>query len=197
MALGRNPAQSRLVAWVRWLDKVLSRGFIFKGSQVLAVLAGVCVLLLAAITFVEVVGRNSPFAGACLAYNFESAEFLMAMVSVMALGYCWHAGGHIRMGLIRDNCGPRARAFIDAASSLFGIVFAAAVVWAVWGMSAQNQEFNAKTNDLQLPFAPMQITFTIVMAHFGLVLFRSWLGSTLTVFGLVAEKSETTANVPL
>ena len=54
----------RLPGWLRQLDRAISRGFLFRGSQIMAVCGGVFIVMMAAVTFVSVVGRRSPWAGA-------------------------------------------------------------------------------------------------------------------------------------
>lgn len=184
MVFGRSSGYlSRLAGWVRQYDRAISGGFLFRGSQILFVVAGAAVVLLMVITFVGVVFRRSPLAGPWLQGGFEISELLMAMIAVLAIAYTWYIGGHIRIGLFRDRRTPRNKAVLDAVASFWGVVWVAAIVWSVWQVSMSSLTsgmgtgvLGIGTGILGIPIAPFQIIFSIVMAHFFLVLLRSWLG---------------------
>ena len=146
---------------------------LFRGSQVLAWLGGAIVFLLTGITFVTVVGRHSTFAGPWLTGGYELSELLMALLAISAWAYCWYKDGHIRIQLIRDHFGTRGKAIIDVISCLFGLVFIFFASWAMIAVSKMSLNWNVGTPLVDVPLAPFQITFTVFLIHFALVLLGS------------------------
>ena len=162
--------------WVRRCDRVISGRLLFKGSQILATVVAVSILLLMVITFIGVIGRHSPWAGAWLTGGNEISGLLMGEVAVFAAAYCWYIGGHLRIGLLRDRCSPRIKAGLDAVCSFIFLAWTAAIVWGMVGMSMTNVTEGVGTVLVGIPIGPFQIVFLLVMAHFALVLLRSFLG---------------------
>ena len=158
------------------LNRAIYGGFLFRGSQGIAVVAAVIIILLVVVTCVNVGGRYSPWAGPWLMSVIDVSELLMAMVSVSAVAYCWYVGGHLRIGLLRDHASPKIKAVLDTVAASMFLIWIAAIVYSVGGLAIGSLAYSAGTITVGIPLAPFQIFFTIVMAHFILVLLRSCIG---------------------
>jgi TRAP-type C4-dicarboxylate transport system permease small subunit len=177
----KSPAKKRSV-----IDSTLKL-FLLGGSQLLAGVGGVLLFLLILVTFVSVVGRRSPVAGAWLTGGYEITELLMALLSVLATAWCWYQSGHIRIGLFRDNRSPRVRAILDAISSFLGMILLIAVTWSVFQISGDSLAFGVATTYFRIPEGPFQIIFGLIAAHFAIVLGRSFFGYLMKALGRQTE----------
>ena len=91
-----------------------------------AVLAAVFMVLIAAITLLQVVGRMLGFA---VLDAGELAGYAMAASIFLALAHTFHSGGHIRVNLLLTHVGPRLRrvleywclAFLAVVGGLFAV----------------------------------------------------------------------------
>ena len=160
----------------RKVIKVISERFLFGGSRILLIGGGVSIIIMMVVTFITVVGRNSPLAGSWLLGGIEIPSFAMAMVSTLAVAWCWYMGAHIRITIVRDRCGQRIQAILDSVSAFFLLIMAAFIVMGVWELAERNFVFGERTWGLQIPYWPLQLAFCLVMVHFVLVLLRSFLG---------------------
>lgn len=162
------------------VDRVISEGFLFKGSQVLAIISYIGLILLASIALIIVVFRNTPLAGAWLSLGSELSEFLMGFVVAFALGICWYDGGHMRIDVLRNHLSMKINNIIDIISTILFITWVGIMIWSLWGKLAITWEFWEKTWTSRIPIAPFMLLFIFGFMHFGLVLLRS-------LFGLVAK----------
>ncbi len=91
-----------------------------------AVLAAVFMVLIAAITLLQVLGR---MLGLAVPDAGEIAGYAMAASIFLALAHTFHSGGHIRVNLLLTHVGPRLRraleywclAFLALVGGLFGV----------------------------------------------------------------------------
>ena len=178
---------TKLPGWLKQLDRVVSVGFLYRGSQAMAVVGGIVVCLLALVTFVTVVFRRSPISGAWLTGGLEVSELLMGMLSVLAISFCWYVGGHIRIGVILEHLSARNKAIFDAAATLILLVMVVGIVFAMWSYGNETLRTGNVTWILKIPVGPFQIIFSILMAHFGLVLLRSLIGLVAKAMGRPVE----------
>lgn len=162
--------------WLRVLDGVISGGFLYHGSYALAWAGGLAVMLLATVTFVTVAGRYSPWSGSWLTGGFEISEFLMSMLSVFAISYCWYVDAHIRIRTITGRFSPRIKAIFDAAAAFLLLIAVAGFVWGEAVVSRDSLAIGSKSPNTGLSIGIFQFVFAAVMAHFGLVLLRSLIG---------------------
>jgi TRAP-type C4-dicarboxylate transport system permease small subunit len=161
--------------------------FLLGGSQLLAAVGGLLLFLLILVTFISVVGRRSPIAGAWLTGGYEITELLMALLGIIATAWCWYQNGHIRIGLFRDNRSPRVRAILDAVSSFLGMILLIAVTWSVFQISEDSLSFGVATTYFRIPEGPFQVVFALIAAHFAVVLGRSFFGYLMKALGRPTE----------
>lgn len=91
-----------------------------------AVLAAVFMVLIAAITLLQVLGR---MLGLAVPDAGEIAGYAMAASIFLALAHTFHSGGHIRVNLLLTHVGPRLRraleywclALLALVGGLFGV----------------------------------------------------------------------------
>ena len=164
-------------------DKGFSEYFLFKGSKVLAVFGGGFLLALMMVTFITVVFRLLPMRTDWLVGGYEFSEMFMSMLTPFAMAYAWYRAGHVRIGLVRDRLPTRPKAFLDAISALLGAVFCLSIAWGVWELSETSFTLARASNLRDIPIAPFQVLFVVVIGHFLLVLLRSLVGLIAKGFG--------------
>ena len=155
-----------------WFDSTISRRFLNGGSKALAALAGFILVALMIMILMDVVSRHLSIRVPWVS-NFEFAELAMAMLSYLALAWCWHIGAHIRIELLLDRYNFRIQAALSFLASLIGILCTIALAWSVWKLGIKSLNWGVTTIIQGVPVAPFQILFSIVMAHFTLVMVRS------------------------
>ena len=168
---------------LRLVDKGFSKYFLYEGSKVLAVAGGAFLLGLMMVTFITVFFRLLPIRSDWLVGGYEFSEMFMSMLPPFAMAYAWYRAGHVRIGLVRDRLPTGPKAFLDAISALFGAIFCLAIAWGVWELSETSFLIGRASNLRDIPIAPFQILFVVVIGHFLLVLLRSIVGLIAKGFG--------------
>ena len=168
---------------LHWLDKGFSKYFLYEGSKVLAVCGGAFLIGLMLVTFITVVFRLLPMRSDWLVGGYEFSEMFMSMLTPFAMAYAWYRAGHVRIGLVRDKLPPGPKAFLDGLSALFGAIFCLSIAWGVWELSETSFAIGRASNLRDIPIAPFQVLFVVVIGHFLLVLLRSLMGLIAKAFG--------------
>lgn len=75
-----------------------------------AALAAVCMVLIAALTLIGVIGR---IVGVVVPDAGELAGYAMAACFFLALAHTFHSGGHIRVNLLLTHVSPRLRRALE------------------------------------------------------------------------------------
>ena len=169
------------------ISQIYSEVFLYKFSKILSAAGGICLIVLAVITFLTVsirlVALNFGLDARWLAGSYEFSELVMSMLFTLAVAWTWYQGGHIRIGIFRDSLTMRPKAMLDTVSALLATLFIAILVWAIWRGTLHSIAKGLTTDIKELPVAPFQIIYVIVMAHVFLVLSRSFLGLLAKVLG--------------
>jgi TRAP-type C4-dicarboxylate transport system permease small subunit len=99
-------------------------------------LAALSVLVLAILVVVQILGR---VAGMAIPGAHEAAAFLLAAAIYLALAYTMVVNAHIRVTLILERLGPRARWWTELWCHVFGIymigylaIFSVMLAWRSW-----------------------------------------------------------------
>jgi len=100
-----------------------------------AYLAAALLAALFALTFVEVVSRA--LFDASLGFALEFGSYLVAHVLLLGSGWALMSGGHIRVSLVLDRLSGRARATVELAGSLAGLLVAATLAAALVRYTAE------------------------------------------------------------
>jgi TRAP-type C4-dicarboxylate transport system permease small subunit len=166
-----------------WLDRVISKGFLLKGSQGMAWASGIVMIVLVLSIFVDVIGHNTPLRVPWSAGTYELAELLMSLISVLGLSYCWYKDGHVRIELVLERLSPRVKASIETLASILALVFVGAIGWRLVVLSIKAIQRSEETDFMKLPVGFFMLIFGVVMFHFVLVLMRFSLEHFLMIFG--------------
>jgi TRAP-type C4-dicarboxylate transport system permease small subunit len=96
----------------------------------LARIASAALVLIAAVTFVDVVGRY--FFQAPFAFSVELTQLAMAIVVYFGVGLVTHEDAHISADIVTLRLPPRLRSLFALAMNLLTAVFIVLVVWRLW-----------------------------------------------------------------
>ena len=173
------------------LERAVAEAVLFKpASWAVHLTAAAIVGMLLANLFVVTV-RISPWAGTWPGAPYDIAMLLMGVGSVLAIAYTWYEGGHIRITFVRERCGPRARAFLDALAAFVFLVWFVGVTWGMWFVAQDSLFRGQSTMAIQIPVAPFIFVFCFIAGHFLLVLLRSFIGTSLRAAGRSGAEVET------
>ena len=169
---------SRVLGWLKLCDHVISQGFLFRGSRVFALVAGVLILALMVIICMGVLSRQlANISGTFFNGSVELTELLISEIGILAIAYTWYAKGHLRVRLLLNRFGTRTTAIVNALSALMGALFSGLACWGIWtNIAIPNLNSNSDSDVLGLPFAGFQIPFCIVLGFLALVFLRSSAG---------------------
>jgi len=121
-------------------------------NRSLGVGAAVLLLVLAAITCIDVIGRylfDAPLAGA-----FEITELLLAALVFLALPLTTERNEHVEVDLLNVALSPRSQRLLSAFTGLFSAALLATFSWRLFSHAYKSALDGATTNALQVPLAP-------------------------------------------
>lgn len=118
----------------------------------LGVMAAITLILLAAVTCVDVVGRY--VLGAPLAGAFEITEIMLAALVFTALPLTTERREHVEVDLINIALSWLGQRLISAFSGLFSAALLATLSWRLFSHAYKNMLDGAVTNALEIPLAP-------------------------------------------
>jgi TRAP-type C4-dicarboxylate transport system permease small subunit len=128
-------------------------------SVAASAVAVIALAALAAVTVFDVAGRylfNKPLLGA-----IELSEFLMVFLSFGALALAELRNGHITVDFFVAALPERARALLDAAAALLGMMFWGFVAWRAAVHAQRIWEFGEVSANLLLPTWPFYLAVTV------------------------------------
>ncbi|MBX9761339.1 MAG: TRAP transporter small permease [Beijerinckiaceae bacterium] len=134
--------------------------------RIMALLAGVVLLLLMAFTTLDVVMRyffNAPFRG-----SLEATEFAMAVIVFLGIAYCGLMGGHIGVDLLEKYLDRPSMRFVSVLVSLAGAVLFAIIAWQM--VSETLYAWKQTSNMLRMPHWPFRMVVAFGSAMFAIVL---------------------------
>src|SRR5436853_6007273 len=100
----------------------------------LARIASAALAIIAAVTFVDVVGRyffNAPFA-----FSVELTQLAMAIVVYFGVGLVTHEDTHISADVVTLRLPPRLRAAVALVMNLLAAGFLVLMIWQLWHHAA-------------------------------------------------------------
>jgi TRAP-type C4-dicarboxylate transport system permease small subunit len=157
------------------IEILISRYFFFYGALVQQKIAGICILFLALVTLITVVGRRSPWSGAWLVGGLEVSELLMSVISIYAAAYCWYSNGHLRITFLRDRVGAKTRNLFDILSSFLFAIWIGAVAVGMLQMAVTYIRAGSKGWGIGIPSGPFMAGVFFASAFFFLVLLKDFL----------------------
>jgi len=93
----------------------------------------------------------------------ESITFMHAAVFMLAAGYTLAAGDHVRVDIFYSSMGPRAKARVDIAGTLFLLMpFCGFLIWSSWDYVATSwliEESSQESSGLPYPFPAVLKSF--------------------------------------
>lgn len=163
------------------IGKWYSEIFLFKASRGLAVLAQTAIVVAMLVNLIMVTIRKLfPILGikmgGGIVGGYEVTQTAMVFIGTCAAAYTWYQGGHVRVGVIRDNMKERAKSILDAIVIILGMAYIATVAYAVALQAPSYIRMGAYTPLTRIPLGPFMIIYVIVMAHVFLVFMRSAIG---------------------
>jgi len=185
--LGGNSARIRLPGWLKWLDRVLAKTFLYQGSKLMAWISGVLILVVILITIVDVVTRGTPLVSPWGTGGFELTELFMTQLSCLGWIWTWYAGGHVRIELVLSRAYPRVKAILGALTCSLGIFWFSLTTWALAKVVISSMHMGSATDALEIPLWPFQLVLMIVFGVFSLALLRSLASYIAKVFGHSVE----------
>jgi TRAP-type C4-dicarboxylate transport system permease small subunit len=163
--------------WLR--ERAVSQAILVNPLRWAIYLASATLLIMLSMNWFVVGQRLTPWAGLYSGAPYEITGFLMGITVIMCISFTWYEGAHIRITLVRDKCGPRMRAFLDALAALTFMCWTIGISGGTW-WAAQDALFRGKCSMvLCIPEAPFRLFFCFVAFHFMLVLFRTFIGASL------------------
>ncbi|WP_121063808.1 TRAP transporter small permease [Chachezhania antarctica] len=121
--------------------------------RALAVISGLILLIMMALTAVDVVGRyvlNSPLIGAT-----ELTELLLVSVVFIGLPAVCLDDEHVTVDLVTSALPDWIQPFRKALLAVITATVLAVIAWRLWVHADQIASYNAVTNSLRLPVAPV------------------------------------------
>lgn len=134
--------------------------------RIMALLAGVVLLLLMAFTTLDVIMRyffNAPFRG-----SLEATEFSMAVIVFLGIAYCGIKGGHIGVDLLEKWLDRPSMRFVSVLVHLVGAVLFAVIAWQM--VSETLYAWTQISNMLRMPHWPFRLIVALGSALFSIVL---------------------------
>jgi TRAP-type C4-dicarboxylate transport system permease small subunit len=134
--------------------------------RIMALMAGVVLLLLMAFTTLDVVMRyffNAPFRG-----SLEATEFAMAIIVFLGIAYCGLKGGHIGVDLLEKLLDKPSMRFVPVIVNLVG-----AILFGIIAVTVVNETFEAWTqasNMLRMPHWPFRLVVAFGSGLYCIVL---------------------------
>lgn len=152
---------------------VLDRGIalVRRVNQYLHYVAGLALVLLMAITVIDVVGRaafNRPFSG-----TVELTQLAMVVVVYLGLGYAEHEGDHIAIDIVYDMVGRGVQLLLTVLGGVFGLVVIGLMTWHLYRFAEVLSGGGYTTSVLDIPQRPV-----VLIAAGGAAMFILALAST-------------------
>lgn len=132
--------------------------FIERFSRIGAILAEICLVLLLALVFNEVIARyvlNKP-----TLYSVELSEYLLIFVGFMAAGWVLQKDGHVRMPTVINLMPPNMRRMANIVTSIIVLLFCAILVWQ--GARSSIMAFKGDYHSSSLLNVPLWMPYAII-----------------------------------
>jgi len=143
--------------------------FLYAASGALAALslAGICLVMLA-----QAFGREVGF---LIRGADDLTAWLCAAASFLALGHTFRHGELVRMGLVIDMLGPRARWWSELIALSITALFAGYMAWAVASFVYESWQFREVAQGLiKIPIWIPQLAFLVGVLIFLVAVLDEW-----------------------
>ncbi|MBE1436536.1 TRAP-type C4-dicarboxylate transport system permease small subunit [Agrobacterium vitis] len=119
----------------------------------MALLGGIVLLMMMAMTIVDVIGRyafNSPLRG-----TGELTELLLVSVIFMGLPAVTLENGHVTVDVLTEHLPKWSERFRNLAIGIINTVILCLIGWQIWIHAGQIGAYGDVTTTLRLPIAPI------------------------------------------
>lgn len=133
-----RPVKSKAVIWLQ---------------RIMALLGGILLLVMMAMTIVDVIGRyafNSPLRGAG-----ELTELLLVSLIFMGLPAVTLENGHVTVDVLSDHLPKWSERWRLGVIGIINTVILALIGWQIWLHASQIGAYGDVTTTLRLPIAPI------------------------------------------
>ena len=141
----------------------------------LARAGAVALAIMAAITFVDVVGRE--LIDRPLPAKRELTEILMVGLVYMGMGLTTWLRGHIRVDIVYLLMPQRMRSLFDSFTYLIATIFIALMAWQLFERMLTKYEKGDVTELWELQWGPVALVATICTGVMALALLAQWIDS--------------------
>lgn len=125
-------------------------------------LSWIMLFALMAMTAVDLFLRN--FTNTSILGSVELTELMMVIIVFCSLAQCEVNDGHIRIELIMDKMGPKARAFADVFTQAICTIIFGLMSFSIFRHSINMKGYGEVTMDLNIPLYPF-----VFIACFGCI----------------------------
>jgi len=164
--------RGRIIKWIVWVDTTICQRFLLIGSKVMMSIAGIILVSMMIMVLMDIVVRRFslrvPWGN-----NFEFAEFSMAMLSFLALAWCWYSGAHIRIEVLLDRFTVRIKGILCLIATFISLCCTGTLAWSLLRLGLKSIDRGTGSTIQDIPSGPFQIMFAIAMMHFSLIFIRS------------------------
>jgi TRAP-type C4-dicarboxylate transport system permease small subunit len=148
-------------------------------SQKLDVVAGIALVAMMALIFVNVLSRAvwRPIMG-----TYEVTAFLASLTISFALANCAVHKGHIALTLFVDRMPPRVRAVFDTIVSIIGALLYLVLAWEVTKYASHMSRTGEVSLTMEIPFYPFIYGVALGLLMLALVSLVSIFQSLVRIF---------------
>ncbi|MBP3539810.1 MAG: TRAP transporter small permease [Oscillospiraceae bacterium] len=156
----------------------------------------VCLIVMTALTFVNVVARY--VFSASLSFSEEITTYLFVLLSLLGSAIAAKRGAHLGLTIITDKVGPKAGRILGIISMAFATAFSAIICYFGFFMALNQYNKGQLTAGTQLPewifgsFVPIGALFVTI--RFAQNLIRLLTGKDIKHEDVVADALENAAN---
>ncbi len=156
----------------------------------------VCLIVMTALTFVNVVARY--VFSASLSFSEEITTYLFVLLSLLGSAIAAKRGAHLGLTIISDRVGPKAGRILGIISMAFATAFSAIICYFGFFMALNQYNKGQLTAGTQLPewifgsFVPIGALFVTI--RFAQNLIRLLTGKDIKHEDVVADALENAAN---
>lgn len=135
-------------------------------SRQFALVGGLIMLALAAMTVVSIIGRST--IGISIEGDYELVELGLAAAVFLFLPECYLSQGHVVVDLFTAHCSKRTIGILDGIADLLFFVIAATLAWRLCLAGFESRDYWEQTMILGMPLWWVYAVGTVCMALMAL-----------------------------
>ncbi len=126
----------------------------------LRLVAACLLLVMMALTFIDVIGRyvfSAPLPGA-----FELTEILLGLVIFAGLPLVTLRGEHVSVDLVTSRLSPPMRNFLARAAAVITLAVLSVLAWRLWVLALDLTSYGDATVFLRIPLGPVAAVMAVL-----------------------------------